>query len=277
MSASYRCPHHPSEPIRWLIGAKGEVTLPGPSPAEEAATNTQTEILKEQLAISKQQQAFGNAALPITLTQAGYNMKEVPEGTPNAFALGGKSYTLEQDPGAKSLQDLNTEIATASGKRTLAGLKGEIPVDPAVENDLRRSQQEMRETLLRRLGPGWETSEPGIRAMNEFGRRVDAIRYSVRTGELGTANAISLNQQQELMAKQNQLISNLQRSTAPITASAEILGGAGQTAGQIVQQGQAQRFKSADLQLGQSMAKSQAIGGAVGGITSASITAAAIY
>ena len=97
------------------------------------------------------------------------------------------------------------EILDLSNKRTLAGLKGELPVDPAVENDLKRGRAQLDEVLARRgIRPG--SGDVYNRAVSEFDRGADALRYEVRTGAMTTADAMATNRNNELMRKQAQYI-----------------------------------------------------------------------
>jgi hypothetical protein len=236
------------EPIR---GAKGGTTViqpppqQAPDPVEQKAVQAQTDVMRQQLALAQQQADYQYAMAPFLLSQGGYDVTPVDksyqaqEGE-TVIPIGPGRYKLTTDPNADALADLNNEIAMASGARTLAGLKGELPVDPAVEQDLTRGRQELMEELRQRLGPGFETSDPGMRALAEFDRNANSIRYQVRTGELNTANAISLNQQGQMQRREAQTLNTLKSSydTTPIAAQ---YGGAGALASNIVGMGQQNR------------------------------------
>lgn len=68
--------------------------------------------------------------------------------------------------------------------------KGELPVSPGLERSLGEEEQQLKETLRRNLGPGYETSEPGIRALREFSQRRQELREGARTGELTRAEQL---------------------------------------------------------------------------------------
>lgn len=61
-------------------------------------------------------------------------------------------------------------------KRLNIGLKGEKPMNPQIERELAMREDSMRNRMGRLLGPGWETSTPGIETLGDFGRqRADVI------------------------------------------------------------------------------------------------------
>ncbi len=170
-------------PVTGAIQSKAPPT-PTPPPPDQSEINnrnTQTDILQQQLAIAKQQQAYGDAIAPLQLMQSGYSPEAVADDYQaqpgeTVVPIGGKQYRIVRDPNEASLDAQNREISLASGARTLAALKGELPVDPAVEQDITRGRQELMEELRNRLGPGFETSDPGLRALAEFDRNATAIR-----------------------------------------------------------------------------------------------------
>ena len=76
------------------------------------------------------------------------------------------------------------QITDLLGKRTLAALKGELPVNPALLHDLATQEQTLKETLRSNLGPGWATSSPGIEAMASFDRTRNETLESARRGDI---------------------------------------------------------------------------------------------
>jgi len=61
---------------------------------------------------------------------------------------------------------------------------GELPVSPSLERGLTEQEGEVRESMRRRLGPGWETSTPGITSLAEFKKRAEELREGARRGEI---------------------------------------------------------------------------------------------
>jgi hypothetical protein len=259
-------------PVR---GAGGGDSPPGPSAAQNEATDVQTQVMRQQLAIAKQQQAYSNAITPLELGLGGYDIQPITD--PNAplqpgqyrIPIGGKQYVVTQRADLKNLQDLNTQVATAGATRALKASKGELDVDPGVEQDLTRSRTSLQEELLKRLGPGYETSDPGIRAMNEFDRQANSIRFQVRYGELSNADALSNNAQNALQRQQSQYLGNLQGVQNPFAITSQMLGGAGQTGGNIVQQQQNQNFGAFGLGLQSSQIGAGMISSGVSGLVGA--------
>jgi hypothetical protein len=79
--------------------------------------------------------------------------------------------------------------------RQLKALKGELPVDPRFEADRADARASFGELMQRNLGPGWETSTPGIDAMTAFDAETEGLRYGIRTGEMTTADALARGRQ----------------------------------------------------------------------------------
>ena len=75
-------------------------------------------------------------------------------------------------------------------ERTMRALSGDLPVDPALEHSFEQQQSQLEETLRKRLGPDWETSTPGMEAMDIFSRRKEDLLESFRTGQLTTSQAL---------------------------------------------------------------------------------------
>lgn len=244
-------------PIMGAIQSKSPPTPtpPAPDQSEIDNRNTQTDILKQQLAIAQQQQAYGNAIAPLQLIQSGYSPEAVADDYQaqpgeTVVPIGGKQYRIARDPNEASLDAQNREISLASGARTLAALKGELPVDPAVEQDITRGRQELMEELRNRLGPGFETSDPGMRALSEYDRNTTAIRYQVRTGELNSANAIAMNTQGGMQRRSAQALASMQDVLTPIARANETYVGAGSLAGGMIGRDHGQRLMQ--MQLGNS-------------------------
>lgn len=197
---------------------------------------------------------------------------------PGEFAvpLGGKTYITKQKQSVKDQEALNTELQKTSAERTLKALKGELPVDPSVEQDLARGETQLREELINRLGPGYETSDPGIRALNEFRRQANSIRYQVRYGELTGGAALAQNSQNMYQRQQAQLMGTLTGAQDPYRVTAGLLGQSSDTALNTMRQSQSERFGAFNLGMQSASANNQAIGAGVGGVVSAGLIGGAI-
>lgn len=120
------------------------------------------------------------------------------------------------------------DIRSLANERTLKALQGNLDVDPSVEADIQRGQAQLRQELLQKLGPGAEGSDSWNRAMSEFDRNMNALRYSVRHGEMTTSDAIATNRVGESMRRQEQALGNIHDSTRNYSVSAAALSGANQ-------------------------------------------------
>jgi len=104
----------------------------------------------------------------------------------------------------------------------IAGLEGKIPIDPSVEADLARSEAQVDEELARRgITPG--SGDIYNRAKNEFLRGANALRYSIRRGEIDSSDAIAQNRQLELMRKQGQALDTIRTGRAGSNEGASLL------------------------------------------------------
>lgn len=181
-----------------------------------------------------------------------------------AVPVGNKTYIVKQQQAYKDLTALSMQTQKAAAERQLKALQGGLDVDPAVEQDLSRGEQQLREELLNRLGPGYETSDPGIRALNEYQRQANSIRFQVRYGELSNAGALTSNAQQQTMRQQQQLMGTLAAGSDPYRVTSELLGQAGQSAGQAYQTGQSERFGAFQLGAASRSSNNQMIGAGMG-------------
>ena len=92
-------------------------------------------------------------------------------------------------------QTLRERIELMQLQRSEAALRGDLPVDPALERSLAQEEQTLRDIMADRLGTGWETSTPGIEAMNDLRERGEELRYAARRDMMTTAEALALARQ----------------------------------------------------------------------------------
>lgn len=213
-----------------LRGAKGGGSPPKPSSEEKALQAAQTKTADLQYNLALEQAQANNALMPFYLESMGYKLDPY-SGTGEAFKVGDNEYSLSkvEDP----LSEQNKQIALESGERSLKALRGEIDVDPAVTQDLERQRQTLEEELLRRLGPGWKTSDAGQRAIQEFDRNATTINYGVRHGEMTGAQAMSMTAEDAFRRKLAQDQAGTQNYSQFNTSAAGMAGGAGQNYGQL--------------------------------------------
>lgn len=94
------------------------------------------------------------------------------------------------------LEDMRENIQRMQLERTQAALEGELPVSPALEQNLSEQEKNLRARLRDQLGPGFETSTPGIEALAEFEQRSEALREEARRGQLTAAEQMALSREQ---------------------------------------------------------------------------------
>lgn len=88
---------------------------------------------------------------------------------------------LEEQAAARGA---NAEVEGLIRQRTLAALKGELPVNPALLRELGEGEENLRSQLMKQLGTGFETSTPGIEALANFHQRKSELLEAARRGDL---------------------------------------------------------------------------------------------
>lgn len=115
--------------------------------------------------------------------------------------------------------------------------------DPQVERELEQGKAALEERLVKELGPGYATSEAGIRALRAFDQGATELRSSTsrnvrneRTGRLSAVADVALRQGQSLFAGRE-------------SATGALAGGiyAGDQASKNLLEAQDARLKAADL------------------------------
>jgi len=191
---------------------------PGPSAAELALYEKQGRAADLTYELSKDRAAQEAALMPELYKKAGLMLTKNSDG----------SYSVSE--AAKSPEELQrAEIQKLANEREIAALKGNLPVDPSVEADIKRG-----------ITPG--SGDIYTRAKSEYLRGANALRYSVRTGEMNNADAIATNRNLELMRKQGQYIDQARQSPGAdrLAATSSLFGSAAQPY-------QADRFKTSDV------------------------------
>ena len=165
-----------------FLGAKGKVSPPGRSEEERQLTQQQIELSKEQIRLAREQEAEYKAFQPYLYEDYGLTVNPIT----------GK---LERTAEAQSLRAQSAEITRLQQERSLEALKGQLEVSPTLEREIEGGANALRERLVRQLGPGWETSTPGIQAMREFEAQAEALREAERRDQLTTAESLALARQ----------------------------------------------------------------------------------
>lgn len=87
-------------------------------------------------------------------------------------------------------EDIELELL----EREQLALAGELPVGQGLLRDLAKREEDLKNTLRAQLGTDFETSSPGIEALNEFRLGSDALKESVAKGDIGNFAALQLSQ-----------------------------------------------------------------------------------
>lgn len=212
------------------MGSKVEV--PEPTAEENALRVEQTNMLRMQRDILLTQQKQQNALMPLFAQQLGVKLKYDSKGNiigatqdPKAARLQGmqqqvlekslmdilhpeRNPTLAKQQKLLDLQlqaqtealtgpqaEMDKEIKKLLGEKTLKGLRGELPVDPALERDITTQEQTLKDRLRSQLGAGYESSSAGIEALQKFGEGANVLRSQARHGEISLAEQLSLARQ----------------------------------------------------------------------------------
>lgn len=138
--------------------------------------------------------AYSQALEPLQLQQQGYQVQTDANGMPTGFSLipGGAAdlqgqYATQQLATGKQQQEVNQLLLDRSKK----ALAGELPVDPGLDRHFNDSEQILRASLSKQLGPGYETSTPGIQALANFTQRKNETIYGAQHGEIGYADQLA--------------------------------------------------------------------------------------
>lgn len=171
----------------------GGAKVPQPSAEERALQAEQANLLRLQQEMIEEQRAQNRILLPFLAEQEGFDVQVDENGNITGISR-------RPDP----IEDQNKEIARLMNERSLAALRGELPVDPALERSLESEEESLRNRLIAQFGPGYETSSPGIETLGEFFSTAEGLREGARTGQLTLAEQLGLTrQQQNIFARQS--------------------------------------------------------------------------
>lgn len=175
----------------------GDISVPGPSEEERALQAEQTQLLRQQRDILSKQLREQQLLSPFLFEQAGVKPIIGEDGEITAF----ERVTDELDP-------LRRDIEKGFLERTQAALRGELPIDPGLEKDLGDQERILMETLRRQLGPGFETSGPGIEAIARFREQSTNLREAARRGDLTLSEQLGMARE---LGNEGQIDRSLQR------------------------------------------------------------------
>lgn len=155
-----------------------------PSTEERSLQQAQAELLQQQRDLLAGQIERQAALEPLLYEQMG--LKPV--------YVDGKITGFEKAQTPAQAQD--EQISNLFRERTLASLKGELPIDPGLTRQLGESEKTLRDTLRKQLGPGYETSTPGIEALANFNQRKNEAISAAQRGDLSLSQQLGIQQQQ---------------------------------------------------------------------------------
>lgn len=195
--------------------------------------------------------------------QLGYYTAAEAKPGGHTVEYGGQAYNLRKR--ADPLEAINKENALLAAQRSQKALKGELDVDPAVQQDLARQKEVLHEELLRRLGPGYQNTDSGQRALAELDRNANMVNYQVRHGELSAAQAVQSVAENAYRGNRVQNQASLQGFSHFPSSAAATAGGAAQGFGQISNQLGNQRMQQYNQQSQNAAAQGQMWGSLAGG------------
>lgn len=196
-------------PMNRLRG--GDVEAPEPSPEER-------ELQTLQLDLARQQAAQQEALQPFILQNQG--LTQDPE-TGELRRLTPEELEAGRTPGEQRAFDITRE----SQERQLAALRGELPVSPALEQELQQQQTRLEEGLSRRLGGGFATTTAGQQALARQQQTAGVLREEARRGQIGQGQGILASRLAGQLGQQGQQFGQFQGIGA---GGLGLLGGLGQ-------------------------------------------------
>jgi len=240
--------------------SKDSSPTPAPPTAQETElTQKQIEAITLQLEQATDSAELAQALLSVMLQEAGYQYtpgplipeEEKPVSTATvsnaASAAGGREFASQQGPpipeekkkpryGPPTItklpqtesERLAQEVETEANKYSLAAIKGNLPVSPALERSIAGGEAGLRASMGQQLGPAWETGTPGIEALASERTRADTLREAVRFGQLSDLNAIAMAREGQRMGGAQQRYSMGAGATVPGLQAGGAIGAAGQ-------------------------------------------------
>ena len=228
-----------------------------PSMRYPEANAEERALQAKQLALIEKGEAREALWDPILMQEMGYRESTDPESGEMSI---GRIPEEELYQLMTPEQRLSTDIGRLASERELSALKGELPVDPALEREIGETEQELQERMFRQLGGGWETSTPGIYARAQHEQRASELRDAMRRGEMTTSEALYQSRSGSLAEAQQRL----SQQTAQRTAAPIALSGAYEGPKSWYERGREGKFKGKLAELEARKAKMSGISSGVG-------------
>ena len=173
----------PATSLKSAITGQPKVQFPGASPEEAALQREHAALLREQRALLQRQLREQDLLAGFALEEAGFRARRDERGN-----LVGFEPIPEAELSPAKLEE--RQIEQLFRQRSLAALRGELPVSPALTRSLTEDRQNLEARLRRELGPGFATSTPGIQALAEQELRGNELLESARRGDLTLAEQL---------------------------------------------------------------------------------------
>jgi hypothetical protein len=169
---------------------------------------------------------------------------------------GGKIVGVDEamDPTSRMRRDLERGFLERSQK----ALRGELDLDPALEREIAEGTRLQEEAMRQQLGPGWETSTPGIQARATANQRAAELRSASRRGELTLSEQLGLARGTGNEAIRAAGLANL-GGAAGLASRLPLAGAVGSAFGPYMAERQG-RFQAAQLNAQQPSVLGQALG-----------------
>lgn len=171
----------------------------GGAPDTTATPQQQELIASQQQGLTAEQQQLlkqlgdQNLLQPALLSALGISKN--PDGSYSTGGTGDTANALQTQQfgdimkGDPEQQQINALLR----QRQIAALNGTGPSDPTLERNIQLQEQQLRAQLQAQLGPGYETSTPGMQALADFHTSANEQRFTgnqaVLTNAAGIGNA----------------------------------------------------------------------------------------
>jgi hypothetical protein len=171
----------------------GGVSAPSPTGPELALRQAELEMVNYQRTImesaDRQMQVF---TLPF-LHEMGYDVRQHTVKSPHGDRLEIEEIRKRFDPVEETRKRVEAELA----ERSLKALRGELPVDPALERDISAQRETLQTRLQGQFGAGGSTSSPAIEALQRFDESANVLREGARTGQLTLSEQLGMAREQQ--------------------------------------------------------------------------------
>lgn len=152
------------------------VEAPKPTAQETALQQQQLKILQTQQSEAAQMKPF--VLQGMGLVEEGGALRQMTEA--------------ERLSGMSELEKGQYDLTRLSQERQAQAYAGELPISPALENELSTQKAQMQEALSQRLGPDWMLTTPGQQAWSAFNQKADLVREESRRGAISSEGGLLL-------------------------------------------------------------------------------------